>query len=93
MTACQRCGGACCEGLVIPCVGPPAVFLRYHGEPVGTEAVELPCRCRMLDSDGRCTIYATRPEECTTYEIGGNACRDAVKRRRANWQEIFDAFG
>lgn len=87
--ACALCAGACCESIVMPVAiaGPAAVWLRYHGNPVGALGVELPCACRML-VDGKCSVYDHRPDNCRADVVGGQMCRDAVKRRRENWRKI-----
>lgn len=88
MTACELCKGACCESIVVPVAGDVGIWLRYHGEPLGPDRVELNCACRML-KDGRCTVYDHRPENCKAFPVGGTGCRETVKRRRENWREII----
>lgn len=91
--ACEICRGACCESMVMGLPhGDFGVWLRYHGEPIGKERVELPSPCRML-VEGKCSVWESRPEHCRCYEVGGEACRATVRRRRpGQWQEIFRAM-
>ena len=93
--ACELCRGACCESLVFPVAkqsgshSANTVWLRYHGEPVGDQEVELECKRRML-KDGKCSVNQTKPKICEDFKVGGIACRATVRRRRANWLEIFE---
>lgn len=32
--------------------------------------------CQMLDANNRCTIYATRPNPCVHFEVGGEYCNE-----------------
>ena len=87
--ACALCAGACCEHITVPLTGNPgAVWLRYHGEPMDGNRVELACRCRML-VDGKCSVYAHRPPNCEADPVGGAMCREQCRRHRENWREIY----
>ncbi len=87
--ACSLCRGACCVAIVMPLASPThGVWLSYHGERISETHVELPCACKKL-VDGKCSIYSQRPGVCEKYPVGGSSCRTTVRRRRANWREIF----
>jgi Fe-S-cluster containining protein len=83
--ACGRCGGACCESLILPLAAVPLFdgeWLAARGRPLRTGAVELPSRCPHLDERGLCDTYTTRPYVCGAYPVGGPGCRSAIERRR-----------
>ena len=89
MKACELCGGACCESLVLPVRDDLAgQWFRARGIEIEPGLVEVEQRCKFLQ-DGRCVIYRERPYACAGYEAGGENCRATVKRRRRNWREIF----
>lgn len=84
--ACSRCSGACCETVVLP----PLVarlyqrdWLEARGRASPDGSVEIPARCPHLDERGLCDTYDTRPLACQLYQVGGQACRSAVRRRRS----------
>lgn len=37
--------------------------------------------CRFLTTEGRCTIYLTRPNVCVEMQAGDEQCQDARRRR------------
>ena len=32
--------------------------------------------CKLLDGDGKCSIYSTRPNACVMFEVGGEHCNE-----------------
>lgn len=36
--------------------------------------------CGFLDTENRCTIYATRPDNCRTFAAGSDQCQEARRR-------------
>lgn len=90
MTACERCKGACCETLVVPLrANDPDTqrWLTYHGTGV-RNGLRLECACSKL-KDGRCSIYADRPQVCRTYEVGSKECREAIHERRKYMESLI----
>lgn len=80
--ACQLCGGACCESLVV--TPPPTEegrWLGYHGATIEGGGIEIESPCNQLCA-GRCGIHAHRPRPCVDYAVGSLACRATVLRRR-----------
>jgi Fe-S-cluster containining protein len=80
--SCDVCGGCCCKGvrLNLGVIKDPDArrWLEYHGELQGGMFV-LDTPCRMLE-DGDCSVYDQRPEVCRRFEVGSDACRDAIQR-------------
>lgn len=69
-------------------------WLRLHGQIEGRgDDLRFECRCTALTPEGRCGIYAERPQVCRTYPPGGQDCLDTVRRRRTaeEYQRIRDA--
>ena len=95
--ACELCRGACCETMVIPIrreemSNDEAVWIGMRGKVID-DSVVLRCACSNLAEDGSCGIYATRPQVCRTYEVGGPECRTTVRLfRRAQAADIFEAM-
>lgn len=87
--ACKLCRGACCESLLFPINGDipshvefydiRARLLASNGKPTHAE---VEARCPKLLKSGKCSCYATRPQECQTFAVGSLECRFAVKYRR-----------
>lgn len=88
--ACEVCRGACCESLVIETSIHPKVdeWLQARGTILINSRVEIETQCPSLTS-GKCSRYITRPEICKEYMVGGDECRETIKRRRKNWEDIF----
>lgn len=87
MKACDLCAGSCCESMVVPVElgmlsSQDKRFFRLRGD-FEAGGLRVDAACRALGSDGRCTVYASRPEACRTYEVGSPACRAAVAARRS----------
>lgn len=84
---CLACGGACCETMVIPlsAIRPPSAdaarWLQLHGVMSG-RTIEFECRCTKLTPEGRCGIYADRPQGCADFKPGSGECLRTVKARR-----------
>jgi Fe-S-cluster containining protein len=93
MTPCQLCRGACCESIVLTLgLSDSERWLGLHGRPIAPGQVELATPCTQLCA-GRCSIHASRPDHCRTYEVGGADCRATVLRRRpADAERIFAAM-
>lgn len=90
MTACEVCGGACCETIIVPLrSNDPDVqrWLKFHGDPV-KEGIRFECKCSQL-KNGKCSIYQDRPGVCRTYEAGSEACRKAIKERRLYMEKLI----
>ena len=87
MTACELCGGACCQSVTLPQVFGEDVnrWLSLHGVQNGN-LIRLPCKCLML-MDGKCSIYEERPQICRDYEVGSEACLKAIERYRPEQKE------
>lgn len=83
--ACELCRGACCETVLFPkaasnpdidqWLGLRAIATTHNGNHL------CQCRCTKL-RHGRCTIYDERPNLCSEYMVGGDACRATVKAVR-----------
>ena len=88
MTACDLCGGACCETFILsPSIVPQFSedWLDARGALLPNGSCELEARCPMLDREGRCSIYHSRPDACAIFAVGGPGCVSAIKRRRSFW--------
>lgn len=78
---CATCGGACCHYITIPLANLLGLEDRHASwiEARGTVTADGRWRiyspCRHLTPEGRCSIYATRPEVCRDYPVDGPACR------------------
>ena len=83
---CFSCGGACCLGLVIRPSPESFDWYSMHGEAEG-DKVYLDCQCEHLIL-GVCSIYNDRPQVCKDYEVGGEACRNAVKRTGRKFEDL-----
>lgn len=93
--ACELCGGACCESFVVPVelglVSPDTRrWLRMRGR-FEAAGLRVNAACENLEG-GRCAVHASRPQVCREYEVGGVACRAAVRARRSEWRDIFRGF-
>lgn len=90
--ACELCKGACCESIVVgQPEGDTGRWLALHGRTAEPGTIELETPCIML-CGGKCSIWKTRPDQCSAYPVGGADCRATVLRRRPNWREIIDAM-
>lgn len=79
---CDKCG-ACCSMLIhlypVDLLREPR--LVEHSAPFrepsdeGEVAMMWSSPCELLDDDGNCTIYPTRPSECVVFEAGGDDCQ------------------
>lgn len=83
---CFKCGGSCCIGLVISPTPESLSWYAMHGEVEG-DRVFLECECKHLKL-GKCSIYEDRPQMCKDYEVGSEACRNAVKRTGRNYEDL-----
>jgi Fe-S-cluster containining protein len=89
MSQCDACGGACCRFVVVA-VGAMNADQRRWAEmrgPVdfahkGAFLWRLPVACPNLARDGRCRIYASRPDVCRDFEAGGELCKKAREYRK-----------
>lgn len=95
---CAICRGACCEsltvGLDLTDLPPDARrWVRLHAVGAKDAQVTFAARCTELSAEGRCQIYAERPQLCVAFEIGGHDCLATVRRLRtpAQYQQIRDA--
>lgn len=84
--ACAACKGACCESFVIslpPNPGPDVVrWLGYRGK-ITNRHIRLDVACNKLNGDGTCSVWNVRPQPCVDYQVGSDACRNAVVARRS----------
>jgi Fe-S-cluster containining protein len=84
VTTCDVCRGACCEVLVQTCRQSTShpdhyEFLRARSIAyLSHERVVLPSPCPLLSKSGRCMVYATRPEACRDFPLGGAACLEII---------------
>ncbi len=84
MLPCDTCGGACCRFVVVA-IGELTADQRRWAEmrgPVdfaykGAFLWRLPVACQNLAEDGMCRIYASRPDVCREFEVGGELCKKA----------------
>lgn len=72
------------------------LFRDCQSEPCGIDPSsgemvhDDPCRyvpygpCPMLQEDGRCSIYSTRPSVCREFRRGGTRCRDLREAYRGD---------
>ena len=73
-TTCEKCGGACCKTMLMPCNDPLAVeFFTARGAAVSGNIAMITSICRQL-RHGKCKIYARRPIACSRYEVNGQMC-------------------
>lgn len=73
---CRDCGAVCCKGVMFATTLRNQEFLiQTRGAKSIPGGVVVPCRCRYLSHDNRCTIYAVRPEACRIWAVGGAGCR------------------
>ena len=87
---CQECRGACCEVFEVPLIDlrPQSEdafqWIMHHGRTVydDTFRLQFECRCTKLSEQGRCSIYASRPQVCRDMSVGGAECLDYVRHRR-----------
>ena len=83
---CESCGGACCKYFIIPykmLFSDNKKWAENHTGVVVTKTsieVEIPCKFLV---DGKCTCYETRPGCCRNHQVGGDMCRDAIKKMHA----------
>lgn len=89
---CGSCGACCRQGFNLLTVSPADPFLQMHPELIqlrddGEHHVPRPDGvCVALAGDGdkenpyRCRHYATRPENCAEFLVGGEACLEARRR-------------
>lgn len=86
--ACAVCKGACCETMLLDLrkVMSPDVlrWFELHGEQE-SNGTRLNCACSKL-KNGKCSIWDDRPQVCKMYEVGSQACRNAVRTRRAEYK-------
>lgn len=94
---CDRCRGACCESFTLFASDvrmPNADTTRWVSlhAIAQHEAYTFACPCRVLTPEGRCGIYADRPEVCRVMPVGGSHCFDMVRRHRTaeQYQTIRD---
>ena len=74
----EQCQGACCVflGVFLSAPSEQLDFLVTRGIPVVATTNEevqyamVPQRCQHLTPEGRCGIYASRPEVCRTFPTG-----------------------
>lgn len=83
---CEACGGACCLGILIKPTPEAFEWYAMRGEVEG-ERVFLECECKYLKL-GICSIHETKPQICKDYEVGSEACRNAVKRTGRNFDDL-----
>ena len=85
---CAACGACCREAYHAIELDPDEVFLTVHPELVvqvdgrfNLRRDRQRCSC-LLGEPGNfsCRIYATRPQTCRDFELGGENCRDARLR-------------
>ena len=76
---CSSCAAVCCRLTVVlmPDDHVPERLIAYDAHGLRTMAKAEDGWCVALDRDtNRCSIYATRPEICRKYAMGGPSCRD-----------------
>jgi len=80
--ACEKCRGACCEGLILPQTMSSDVnrWLWFHGFVV-PGGVMIPAKCCHL-RNGYCAIWEQRPNVCSEYQVGGIDCRKTIMALR-----------
>ena len=52
---------------------------NHTGVVVTKTSIEVEIPCKFL-VDGKCACYETRPECCRNHQVGGDMCRDAIKK-------------
>lgn len=80
MKSCEECKGYCCKHLAVPIDEPETLedykniyWYLYHDDCsvyIGTEGIwylQVEVKCKHLDKDGKCKIYAHRPPLCKDY--------------------------
>ena len=72
---CETCWGCCCKTMIIApvCQNEMDFLVDTRGVKI-PGGVLIPCRCRYLGDDSRCTVYNHRPKVCKDYAPGGPAC-------------------
>lgn len=78
---CEGCGGMCCRSFVLPIDTPETRedfdLLRWLVIHRGVQLlvkdavweIEIDLPCEHIQDDGRCAIYARRPQICVDYEV------------------------
>lgn len=83
---CKSCGGECCKTISIPVVISPEVDLAWltaRGALCEGGNWMIISECRHLSRSGRCKIYATRPQSCRDYPVGGVDCKATQAHKKA----------
>ena len=93
--ACELCRGACCRGLLIDADVPTFVrdldWWKYHGTQTALGTM-LHCQCSKLGTDGKCTVYETRPDTCRTFTVGCRECRVSIRTFRPEQAEAIETL-
>jgi hypothetical protein len=82
MTACELCGGVCCQYFTLPkslFIPERIKWLASHGTEEETRILfDIPCKAF---KDGKCSMYDNnRPNDCKAFPVGGARCIEAIER-------------
>jgi len=79
--ACRICRGACCRFVMFPITVSEndKEWLEFHNGIKQTDMIEISIPCRHL-TDGKCSIYKTRPNICRKAEPGDSVCIRSIKK-------------
>lgn len=93
---CKKCKAKCCRYVVIRWTAPRSkadfdelMWFLYHDnfnvfiDTLRRWNLEVICDCAALDTDDKCTVYASRPRVCRRYPANFEICdyEDAVYRQ------------
>ena len=76
---CDKCNGACCKTLVVPCPTPAdKEWIKGRAFWMNESIAIVSSRCRHLNERGLCGIYEARPQVCRDFKVGCVECRVAI---------------
>jgi Fe-S-cluster containining protein len=72
--SCEKCNGACCQGILCGIIGEgTSELFELRGLRVIDRYVYTP-PCRYLNPEGHCSMYSMRPQACKDFEPGCEMC-------------------
>lgn len=87
--ACKECKGSCCKLISFPMSNNAQLDEYFSKRGYKTESgYSLDCICPHL-KDGKCSIQDVKPYICEIYEVGSQACRNAVKLKAKHPQRVL----
>ena len=79
LTPCEICGGSCCKSIALPrqWFEGSIDWVKLHGS-LEDDRVRFNQPCSKF-CNGKCTIYAERPNACKTYPVGCDSCLRVIR--------------